>query len=162
MGGWFNTTFTIPKSLKEQLQRRAEKYPIPWTTSAEGCGLPHCVDDSKATWLIPSRLLLTPFLAHPADNMAIDLYIDGNKVDLAKSYNSRGRSVSRCFLAFYYDASNISIETMHSLAMRLPTLAKGNFQGIFWENVETEYTNEIESCQIVISHDEEARVAIHV
>merc|ERR1712217_787949 len=110
-GGWFNTSFSIPNSVKQQLKKRAEKYPVPWSWSAKGCNQPHCVDDSKATWLIPSRLLLTPFISHPSDEIHIDMYIDGERVELAKSYNSRGRNVSSCFLGFYYDASNVTAGT---------------------------------------------------
>merc|ERR1712187_387505 len=148
-GGWFNTTFSIPMSVKQQLNERTKSYPVPWTRSAQGCGLPHCVDDSKATWLIPSRLLLNPFITHPTDRMAIDLYIDGQHVELLKSYNSRGRDVSRCFLGFYYDASDVTPDTEHKLAIRLPPIGKGVFQGIFWENVETQYTSEVKSCQVL-------------
>jgi len=82
--------------------------------------------------------------------MAIELYLDGKSVTLAKSYNSRGRVVPSCFLAFYYDASDVTSATPHKLAIHFPPLAKGNFQGFFWENVETEYTSEVASCRVVV------------
>ena len=28
--GWFNTTFSIPQQVKDQLAQRAKAYPIPW------------------------------------------------------------------------------------------------------------------------------------
>ena len=61
-GGWYNGTFSIPEAYFQQLKALGTSYPIPWTTSATGCGLPHCVDDSKATWLVPTRLLMAPFI----------------------------------------------------------------------------------------------------
>eukprot|EP01052_Picozoa_sp_SAG31_P024051 SAG31_NODE_2021_length_6647_cov_2.271839_5_plen_160_part_00 len=44
-GGGYETTFTIPAAVKNQLQRRAKKYPIQWTAK-----------DSIATWLNPVRV----------------------------------------------------------------------------------------------------------
>merc|ERR1712072_322456 len=107
----------------QQLKDRESTYPIPWThTNASGsCGLPHCVDDSKATWLIPSRLLLSPFLTNATANMVVDLFIDGKNVGLKRSYNSRGHGAAHttqgsrksCFLSFYYDASHVEAATSH-------------------------------------------------
>ena len=61
-GGWYNGTFSIPPAYFEQLKALASSYPIPWTTSATGCGQSHCVDDSRAAWLVPTRLLMAPFI----------------------------------------------------------------------------------------------------
>ena len=62
VGGWYNGTFSIPQAYFDQLKGLGASYPIQWTTSATSCGLPHCVDDSKATWLVPTRLLMAPFI----------------------------------------------------------------------------------------------------
>jgi hypothetical protein len=157
-GGWFNTTFIIPSAVKQQLHQRDVKYPIPWThTNASGsCGLPHCVDDSKATWLIPSRLLLYPFLTNVTSTMVVDLFIDGKTIALQRSFNSRGHGASRttqgtrksCFLGFYYDASHVEAAKSHDVAIHFPALQQGSFQGLFWENIETEFTSEIASCHL--------------
>jgi len=88
--------------------------------------------------------------------MAIDMFIDGNKVDLRRAFNSRGHGAARttqdaqknCFLGFYYDASHIEAGASHSLAIRLPVIQKGSFQGVFWENVETDFTSEVASCHV--------------
>lgn len=149
-GGWYNVSFSVPASVVDQLQRRTERYPIPWTHSAEGCGLPHCVDDSKATWLLPSRLLMEPFLTEPKEDMDIILLIDDTEVLVSKSYNSRGVGGARCFLGFYYDATGITPDVDHALALKLPDgLPEGTFQGLFWENVETEYSEEVVSCRVI-------------
>lgn len=147
-GGWFNTTFEIPQALKDQLMDRGQRYPVPWTFDSHSCGLPHCVDDSKATWLVPTRLLLSPFLAQPKDSMKLEMWLNGKLVDLKRSYNSRGRQVHSCFLGFYFDASSLKADTPHTLQLKLPRIAAGSFQGLFWENVETVYTSEVESCRL--------------
>ena len=127
-GGWFNVTFTVPQALVDQLAERKKAYPIPWTEV-----------DARAAWLVPHRLLMYPFVANPADSMQIEMWIDGESVVPTPAYNSRGRKVSRCFLGFYVDASALEAGTPHTLAMKLPALAPGRFQGVFWQNVETEW-----------------------
>jgi hypothetical protein len=159
-GGWFNTSFVIPTAVKQQLKERDIKYPVPWSyTNASGsCGLPHCVDDSKATWLIPSRLLLNPFLMNRTADMILSLFIDGKKVEVKKAFNSRdapkkshtaGAGGHETFLGFYYDASHVTPNVTHKIALHLPRIEEGSFQGLFWENVETQYTSEVSSCRLL-------------
>lgn len=135
-GGWLNTTVMVPAAIKAQLAARAKAYPIPWTEA-----------EAKATWLVQSRLLMFPFIAGAHDSTPVQIVIDGTPVTVAKSYNSRGLQHSRTFLGHYYDASGLLDEadaTTHTLAVNVP--ANVDFQGVFWENVETVYTSEVVSC----------------
>uniref|UniRef100_A0A7S0AYG7 Uncharacterized protein n=1 Tax=Pyrodinium bahamense TaxID=73915 RepID=A0A7S0AYG7_9DINO len=152
-GGWYNGTFKIPQAYFKQLKARATTYPIPWTHSASGCGQPHCVDDSKATWLIPTRLLMAASVVHPAADMQLRLLLDGKEVPLARSYNSRGRELHSCFLGFYFDASSLKAERDYHVALNLPKLQAGQFYGLFWQNIETVYTDQVESCTILPDGD---------
>lgn len=149
VGGWFNTTFMVSAGISAQLSRRQMRYPIPWIHDASTCSASeHCVLDSNATWLIPSRLLLVPFLTQPSDSMEIRLVIDGLEVELRKSYNSRGRQMSKCFLGFYWDASSLLAQPgkRHTVDLWVPPIPAGSFSGLFWENIETEYTSSVASC----------------
>lgn len=148
-GGWYNGTFSIPEAYFQQLKALGTSYPIPWTTSATGCGLPHCVDDSKATWLVPTRLLMAPFIRQAKQDMAVRLFLDGKEVQLSKSYNSRGRELEHCFLGFYFDASQLEPGVQHDVAVYLPKLEPGQFFGLFWQNTRTVYTDQIDSCSVL-------------
>eukprot|EP00937_MAST-01D_sp_MAST-1D-sp2_P003944 g3944.t1 len=127
-GGWFNVSFQVPAEIATQLAARKAAYPITW--------LPH---EYNATWLVPSRLLLNVFISKPADSLDIHAMVDGKPVALGRSYNSRGLVRPRCFLGFYLDATELAASTAtHEIAVQLPTLSKGAFQGLFWHNIETE------------------------
>ena len=132
-GGWFNTTFVIPSAIQDQLIERSKKYPIQWDK-----------DDLDATWLSPSRLLgyiyIETFVEyHPLHNdLKLLLMIDDVEVEVHNAYNSRGRVVPRCFLGYYFDATNLAVNKTHSLALDIPMLGKGlSFKGVYWQNVET-------------------------
>lgn len=129
-GGNFSTTFTIPAAISAQLQARAKAYPIPWT--------PH---DQIATWLDPNRLLGSIFIENPTDNLLenITLTVDGEGVQVKRSYNSRGLNHSRTFLGYYFIATEMAVDKLHHLELTLPELPAGAFTGIFWENLETEF-----------------------
>merc|ERR1719419_577398 len=109
-GGWFNITFSIPQAVTAQLQERARRYPVAWTWNSTGCGAPHCVDDSRATWLMPTRLLLVPVLTRPSMAMYSELWVDGERAELQTSFNSRGLTRMPCLLGFYWDASGLAPE----------------------------------------------------
>ena len=64
--------------------------------------------------------------------------IDDVEVEVHNAYNSRGRVVPRCFLGYYFDATNLAVNKTHSLALDIPMLGKGlSFKGVYWQNVET-------------------------
>lgn len=136
----YETSFKITDTMKRQLSLRAKTYPIDWQ--------PH---EYNATWLVPTRLLAYVFIDHPHDDWKIDVTIDGKPVPMFRSYNSRGLIRSRCFLGFYVDCTYLleddDSDTLHNITIGpLPILPSGAFQGVFWENIEYEYTSEVESC----------------
>ncbi len=131
-GGVVNAKFRIPKRIFHQLEARRKAWPIPWTE-----------EDYRSTWLAPERLLLYVQFAEPDDRWTASLKIDGQPVDLKKAYASV-RVSRHNFVGFYADISKLAADADHSLELQLPSgLKPGQFQGVFIENVETEYTSEI-------------------
>jgi hypothetical protein len=66
------------------------------------------------------------------------------QVDLVKAFASVRSGVKQNFVGFYADISAISPDQDHKIELQLPTgLKPGQFQGIFIENVEPEYTSEL-------------------
>ena len=91
-----------------------------------------------------TRLLAYAFIADPQDSWDVSMTLDGEPVAVTRAYNSRGRTppVSHCFLGFYVDLGGLISEgdTTHELSVSLPpSLPAGSFQGVFWENLVTEY-----------------------
>ncbi|MBI4408199.1 MAG: hypothetical protein HY561_00730, partial [Gemmatimonadetes bacterium] len=68
--------------------------------------------------------------------------IDGQLVELRKAYSSI-RPVRHDFVGFYADVSLLIPDRPYSFELELPPLRPGQFQGLFFENVETEYTSRI-------------------
>jgi hypothetical protein len=113
----------------DQLEARGKAWPIPWTA-----------EDLRSTWLAPQRLLLYVQLAEPDDQWTATLKIDGHAVELLKAYASV-RANRRNFVGFYADISGLAADVEHRMELELPKgLKAGQFQGVFFENVETEYT----------------------
>lgn len=127
-GGEWSGSFTVPGRVFDQLAERNRRWPIPWTAA-----------DSLATWLVPERLLLFVQIAEPADSMAVELRIDGEPVETRKAYTAV-RPARRTFVGFWADVSTIEPDIEHRVELRLPPLRPGQFQGLFFENVESEYT----------------------
>jgi hypothetical protein len=131
-GGAVTSAFRIPQRIFEQLDARRQAWPIPWTP-----------EDYRSTWLVPERLLLYVQLAEPDDRWTASLQIDGRPVELHKAYASV-RANRRNFVGFYADVSTLAPGQEHTLQLELPrSLQPGQFQGVFFENVETEYTSKI-------------------
>ena len=131
-GGPVNATFRIPKRVFDQLEARGKAWPIPWTP-----------EDLRSTWLAPERLLLYVQLAEPDDQWTASLKIDGRPIELLKAYASV-RVSRRNFVGLYADVSQLAADVDHKLELDLPhSLKPGQFQGVFFENIETEYTSEI-------------------
>jgi hypothetical protein len=129
-GGKVRATFRIPRRVFDQLEARRKSWPISWTT-----------EDYRSTWLAPHRLLLYIQLAEPDDRWAPLLTIDGRTVDLLKAYASV-RASRHNFTGFYADVSLLTADQDHKLVLELPrSLKPGQFQGVFFENIETEYTS---------------------
>jgi hypothetical protein len=130
-GGRFTGAFTVPRRVFDQLAARQRAWPIPWTA-----------EDSRTTWLAPQRLLLFIQIAEPDDRLEARLRIDGREVEVRKAY-SAVRAERRTFVGFYTDLSLLGADAEHSIELELPPVKPGQFQGVFFENVETEYTQAI-------------------
>ena len=128
-GGRFSARFTVPQRVFDQLAARRKAWPIPWTA-----------EDYRTTWLAPERLLLFVQIAEPDPTWEARLTIDGRTVELRKAY-SAVRTAPRTFVGFYADLSLIAADREHTLELELPRLRPGQLQGVFFENVETEYTD---------------------
>ena len=121
----------MPQRVFDQLAARRKAWPIPWTA-----------EDYRTTWLAPERLLLFVQIAEPDPIWEARLTIDGRMVELRKAY-SAVRTAPRTFVGFYADLSLIAADREHTLELKLPRLRPGQLQGVFFENVETEYTDVI-------------------
>jgi hypothetical protein len=78
-GGWYNTSFTLPSAFFKQLAQRQQAYPVNWTAR-----------DEIASWLVPSRLLLHPFIGNPKTTDPPRMFIDNSEMSLVAAFNSRG------------------------------------------------------------------------
>ncbi len=128
-GGVLRGRFSVPQRIFEQLAARRQAWPIKWTA-----------EDYRTTWLAPERLLLFVEIAEPDDRWEARLKIDDRAVELRKGY-SAVRAVARTFVGFYADLSLVSADTEHTFELELPTLNPGQLRGVFFENVEPQYTS---------------------
>jgi hypothetical protein len=132
-GGTVKGRFVIPARVFEQLRKNKDSWPVAYTE-----------DDLKATWLGIHRLLLFVQIAEPDEAVRAALKIDGTPVALIKAYNSiYGHEPKRTFLGVYADVPRLDAGREHAFELTLPALAPGRFQGLFFENVEPEFTAEI-------------------
>jgi hypothetical protein len=153
-GGIFRGEFRIPARIKQQLAARKEAWPMPWSA-----------DDLRCAWLAPERLLLFIQMGssgseareelkliaeygrsfgrpNPDLNMRITLRIDGRSIVLQRAYSSI-QPKPRCFVGYYADVSSLAADKTHAVELGLPSLEPGRFQGLFFDNVETEYTDRV-------------------
>jgi hypothetical protein len=129
--GSFSGTFTVPTRIAEQLAKRREQWPIPWSQ-----------DDYKTTWLVPERLLLFLQIAEPSDAMVVKIEMDGSALPVKCAYSSV-REHPESFVGWYVDISGIEADKTHSIRLALPKLDPGRLQGLFFDNVENEYTERL-------------------
>lgn len=130
----FDAEINITAAMKEQLSNRARAYPVKWDPS-----------DYKASWLVPTRLLLYLFIEKPIETMNVTMTLDGRPAGLTKAYNSRGRGGARCFLGFYCDLSATPVGT-HAVSVGLQGVPAGAFKGLFFENIEDEPSSLVAEC----------------
>lgn len=130
-GGLAEGTLQVPERIKTQLAERKKAWPISWTE-----------EDYKTPYLVPERLLLFVQMAEPKEDMVVTLKIDGEERELTPAWSSIRRH-ERCFLGWYCDVSDLEADKEYKISLNLPELAPGQFQGLFVENIETEYTSEI-------------------
>ncbi|KPJ69672.1 hypothetical protein AMJ44_02905 [candidate division WOR-1 bacterium DG_54_3] len=132
-GGTFKGTFEIPARIFKQLQQRKEKWPIPYTE-----------DDLLAPWLGSWRLLLFVCIAEQNDKMDVNMKINGQPIEVKKAYNAvYPQAVERTYIGSYADISSLKPDTQYQIEVTLPELRQGQFQGLFFENIEAQYTQEI-------------------
>jgi len=132
-------TFAIPGRVFAQLAERKRKWSFDWTE-----------EDLECTWLAPERLLLYLQLAEPDRKMEAAMKLDGRPLEVKRAYSSRtpGRLQEgkghNTFTGFYADVSDLKPDREYGLEVTLPAgLKPGQFQGAFFENVETEYTDTV-------------------
>lgn len=129
--GSMTGSFVVPDRIMQQLARRQESWPIPWTK-----------EDYQTTWLAPERLLMFVQFAEPEDTMNPRMSLDGSPFELTRAYASV-RENPESFVGFYADLSRLTPDTSHTVHLTLPTLDPGRFQGVFFDNVQTEYTTQL-------------------
>jgi hypothetical protein len=130
-GGKVTGTFTIPARIFDQLHARRQAWPIPWTA-----------EDYRTTWLAPERLLLHAAFSQPDDRWDARLNVDGQEVEMRKAYTAV-RAVRSTFVGFYADVSSLEPDRPHRFTLELPALGRGQFLGLYFENVEPEYVSAI-------------------
>ena len=130
-GGTYTADISIPGRIFEQMEKRKQQWPINWT-----------ITDYKTPWLAPERLLLFVQIAEPQEDLDVKLLINDQQVKLQKAYTSIRRH-PRCFVGWYTDISTLKPDTNHNFKLTLPQLRPGQFQGLFLENIETEYTADL-------------------
>ncbi len=125
-------SFRIPPRIFDQLQRRKLAWPVPYTE-----------DDLIAPWLGSFRLLIFAQTAEPDDTKEFKISIDGKSVQVRRAYNNIYGNNKRTFLGSYVDVSLLEPDREHVVEVTVPPLAAGRFQGLFFENIEPEYTRRI-------------------
>jgi len=129
--GSFVGTFLIPTRIKSQLAKRHDSWPIPWTK-----------EDYDTTWLVPERLLLFLQVAEPSDATPVKMEMDGSPLQLTRAYASV-REHPGSFVGWYADFSQVDPNKTHTVRLNLPKMEPGHFKGLFFDNVESEFTEQL-------------------
>jgi hypothetical protein len=129
--GSLTGTFVVPQRVLDQLATRKKEWPIPWTK-----------EDYESTWLAPERLLLFVQAADANDAMTLTATLDGQPLALRPAYSS-SRPDAACFVGFYADLSSIAPDVRHTIVLRVPHMAPGQLQGIFFDNVVPQLTESL-------------------
>ena len=132
-GGTLQAQFTVPARVFKQLAARKTKWPVDYSE-----------DDLRAPWLAPWRLLLYVPAVDGKDSADVAMAINGKPVEVRKAYNGvYPRSPDRTFVGYYADVSWLKPDAAYALSVTVPGLEPGRFPGVFFENVETEYTIQV-------------------
>ncbi len=134
-GGSFQAEAVIPSRVFAQLEARKRSWPVDYTA-----------EERAAVWLNSDRLLLYINVAELNDDKMTDpvLRVDGEVVPVTRAYTSIVKSNPRnTFTGWYADVSALKPDVKHTFEVELPKLAPGQFQGLFLDTVEAEYTNEV-------------------
>jgi hypothetical protein len=131
VNGSLTGTFVVPQRVLDQLAARKLKWPIPWTQ-----------EDYQSTWLVPERLLLFVQAADGKDSIPVSGTLDGQPLKLQPAYSS-SRVDAASFVGFYADLSIIAPDVRHTIELRVPQMAPGQLQGIFFDNVTPQLTESL-------------------
>ena len=148
-GRTFKGTFRIPRRIFDQLAARRKAWPIPYDE-----------DEILATWNAPHRMLMFVNIADPTDAMAVSMKIDpstlsagsgqarsgqaGKPAEVTKAYSSvYPWGAKRTFVGFYADVSALKPDRQYKVELGLPELKCGQFQGLFFDNIEPEHTDKL-------------------
>ncbi|MGE5296978.1 MAG: hypothetical protein ACM3VT_19315, partial [Solirubrobacterales bacterium] len=134
-GGRVKAVTTIPSRVFAQLEQRKRQWPVDYNDA-----------ERAAVWLNSDRLLLFINIADPDDEAmkGVTLSVDGRPIEVKPAYTSIVRSNPKnTFTGWIADLSSLSADASHTFDVSLPTLAPGQFQGLFLDTVEAEYTQEV-------------------
>lgn len=129
--GLLTGSFVVPERIFKRLAVTQRAWPVHWDP-----------EDYNTTWLVPSRLLMFIQFAEPKDTMKVSMMLDGAPLPLNRAYSSV-RVHAPSFVGFYVDLSDVKPDTTHTIALRFPQAARGRFQGVFFDNVEPEFTEQL-------------------
>jgi hypothetical protein len=139
-------TFIVPQAAMDQLVARNASYDLVYNTN------PDDSDDANVPWLAPGRLLIfIKYMPPIDDSLNLTGSIDGKELLVRKAYNTIVRNPGR-FIGHWADVTHlVQPGTQQKLQLQLPGqsrhLIASTLQGIFFENVETIFTNELASLQ---------------
>lgn len=129
-GTSFKGEFTIPARILAQVKARKQAWPVEYTA-----------DDLRAPWIGPDRLLLFVDIPELDSKAQVSMTIDGKPYELKQAYNSIYPTGNQTFIGWYADVASLKPDTKHRVQVTLPDgLRPGQFQGLYFDNVETEYT----------------------
>lgn len=134
-GGTYRARSTIPARVFAQLEARKKTWPVDYTA-----------EERAAPWLNSDRLLLFINVAEPDDETmkGVTLEVDGESFPVKPAYTSIVRSNPKnTFVGCYADVTSLKPDVEHIFEVELPKLAPGQFQGLFFDTVEAEYTEQI-------------------
>jgi hypothetical protein len=131
----FKAEAVIPVRVFKQIEARKQSWPVDYSP-----------EERAAVWLNSDRLLLYINVAEPSDARMSDsvLRVDGDTIPVKRAYTSIVKSNPRnTFTGWYADVSSLTPDVKHQFEVELPKLAPGQFQGLFLDTVEAEYTTEV-------------------
>ena len=133
-GGTFKGEAAIPARVFDQIKARQRAWPVEYSEA-----------ERQAAYLNSDRLLLFINVAEPDDEkMKVALQVDGQPVPVKPAYTSVVRSNPRnTFVGWYADLTALAPGVKHTFSVQLPTLNPGQFQGLFFDTVEAEYTTNL-------------------
>lgn len=129
-GTKFKGEFLIPSRIIAQLKARKQAWPVNYTA-----------DDLRAPWIGPDRLFLFVNIPEFDSKAQVSMTIDGKPYELKQAYNGIYPTGNQTYIGWYADVASLKPDTKHQVEVAIPEgLRPGQFQGLYFDNVETEYT----------------------